>query len=169
MATNGKPTKKDVLLQINRRTLHARLVAAYSIMAVRSLSLRMLGGKTGSWMDPLFSRKTSQPARAMAAMIASTNGEIMAALFHGYRLPPSSRAKTISTEEMSNRNMPQISTRTNPDLDNLTCRRSRNVSLELLSDVGRHHVIKTRATRPPGTLVLVNVMLSILSNYSSLT
>jgi hypothetical protein len=83
MSTNGKPTKKAVLLQVNRRVVNSTLTATYSSVAVSSLFLRILGGNTGSWMDHFLSRKTSQLARMMAAMIASTSGAMMAALFHG--------------------------------------------------------------------------------------
>lgn len=44
----------------------------------------MLRENIGSWTDPFFSRKTSQLAKRIAAMITSISGTMMAALFHGY-------------------------------------------------------------------------------------
>lgn len=160
MATNGKPMKKAVLYNFHCQqggtTSSFRLKLKPHHLQQHGCQQPILENarRKHRFLDGSFllNENFFQPARTTPAMIARTSVTMMAALFHGYRLPPSSRAKTSSTEETSNKNMPLISTRANSDLDSLVRRRSRNVSLELVSDVGRHHVIKTRATSPPGTL-----------------
>lgn len=81
---------------------------------------------------------------------ASTIVETIAGLRHEYRAPPSSSAKTNSTEAARSSKTPSMSIRWNDAFENLLERRAASLRSP---DEGRNIVTREIAIAPPGALI----------------
>jgi hypothetical protein len=121
-------------------------------MALDILSLQILGGKTGSCLLGDCSTCTSQNPNAMKDATARTSDDITTALLHGYRVPPSSSAKTSKTEAARRSNMPRTSIRTQFERRTFDRKAFKRGKRDDSSDAGRNMDTITNATTPPGIL-----------------
>lgn len=78
-------------------------------------------GKIGSCVVLVRSRYISQAIKTIQRIPDSTNADMVARLFHGYLVPPDSRAKTRSTDAAKRENMPTKSTFRIVSRENLAC------------------------------------------------
>jgi hypothetical protein len=108
--------------------------------------------KIGSGVVLARSRRIPQAMKTIQARPESTKVEMMAALFHGYRLPPDSRAKTSSTEAARREMAPTRSTRLVDSRENLDRSRSPKLRFPASLLAGRKMAMMTIATKPGGPL-----------------
>ena len=78
-------------------------------------------GKIGSCVVLVRSRHISQAIKTIQRIPDSTNVDMVVRLFHGYLVPPDSRAKTRSTDAAKRENMPMKSTFRIVSRENLAC------------------------------------------------
>jgi len=133
--TKGKPVKK---------------VLNIMLVSWRSFNSRM--GKIGSWAVLVFSRQSSQVMKRIHDSPDKVNVAMIGALFHGYWLPPDSRANTRRTDAARRERQPSISTRWVVSRENLARSRAEKVKLVSTLLAGRKMAIIRIATTPGGPL-----------------